>query len=380
MNTNAADERARADDDEPLDRPGALQAASEDASAPRPRSSQAALVLATLGVAFVLWATQELVLPVLLAMFLALIGNPVIRALQRVYVPRFVGALLVLSVGLTATVALGNQLVEPAGEWVRQVPREMRQIAPKLQKMAQPMQEANEAAKDIARAAGGENTTRPVEIVRTEINDPYKALTSTPKLLASVLAVILLTFFFMVYGESLQRNAIAMLPGRQQKRVTLDILQSIEREISRYVLTISFINAMLGLAFATALYLLGVPLQEALLWGTMAFFLNYAPYVGPLIGMIIMLVMGFVAFDDFWQQVLPAGIYLGLHTIEGQFITPIVLGKRMALSPLILILALMLFGWMWGIIGLLLAVPLLVCVKLVLSRIDGMEGWSHLLE
>ncbi|MDQ3287949.1 MAG: AI-2E family transporter [Pseudomonadota bacterium] len=375
MNTIPTENREQTAAVQPAD-----AATSEDTPAPRPRSSQAALVLATLGVGLVLWATQELILPVLLAMFLALIGNPIIRGLQRVYVPRFVGALLVLTLGLAATVGLGRQLIEPAGEWVRQVPREMRQLTPKLRKMAQPMQEANEAAQDIARAAGGENTGRQVEVVRTEVNDPYKALTATPKLLASVLAVVLLTFFFMVYGESLQRNAIAMLPGRQQKRVTMGILQSIEREISRYVLTISFINAMVGLAFAGALYLLEVPLQEALLWGTMAFFLNYAPYVGPLIGMIIMLVMGFVAFDEFWQQVLPAGIYLALHTIEGQFITPIVLGRRMALSPLILILALMLFGWMWGIIGLLLAVPLLVCVKLVLARIEGMEGWSHLLE
>ena len=73
-------------------------------------------------------------------------------------------------------------------------------------------------------------------------------------------------------------------------------------------------------------------------------------------------------------------IYLGLHTLEGQIVTPIVLGKRMALSPLILILALMVFGWMWGLIGLLLAVPLLVCVKIVLTRLDGMEGWAKLLE
>lgn len=363
----------------PADAPPSPGIPDEPAAPPRPRASTAVLVLAILATGFVMWAAQELILPVLLAMFLALIGNPIIRTLQRLYMPRFVGALLVLAVGLAGTVALGSQLIEPAGEWIRQVPREMRQLTPKLREMAQPMQQANEAAKDIARAAGGENE-RPVEVVRTEVNDPYKALTSTPKLLASVLAVVLLTFFFMVYGQSLQRNAIAMLPGRQQKRVTVDILQSIEREISRYVLTISVINAAVGLAFAGALYLLGVPLQEALLWGTMAFFLNFAPYVGPLMGIIIMLVMGFVAFDELWQSLLPAGIYLLLHTIEGQFITPIVLGRQMALSPLILILALMLFGWLWGIIGLLLAVPLLVCVKLVLSRIEGLQEWSHLLE
>jgi predicted PurR-regulated permease PerM len=313
-------------------------------------------------------------------MFFALVGNPIIRMLQRILVPRFIGALLVLVLGITGTVMLAQQLVTPAGEWVRQVPAQMRDLAPKLRNLVKPMQEANKAAENIARAAGGESTTRPVQVVKTEVNDPYKVLTSTPRLLASVLAVVLLTFFFMVYGQSLQRNAIALLPGRQQKRITVEILQSIEREISRYVLTITIINALVGLAFAVALYFLGVPLDEALLWGTMAALLNFAPYVGPLIGMLIMLLMGFVAFDDPLYAVLPAGIYLGLHALEGQLITPIVLGARMALSPLILILALMVFGWLWGIIGLLLAVPLLVCVKIVLSKIEGMEGWAKLLE
>ena len=351
-----------------------------DPGRPRPRASAALLVLATLAVGYTLWAAQDLLLPVLLAMFFALVGNPIIRLLQRLLVPRFVGALLVLVLGITGTVLLAQQLVTPAGEWVRQVPAQMRDLAPKLRNLVKPMQEANKAAENIARAAGGENTARPVQVVKTEINDPYKVLTSTPRVAASVLAVVLLTFFFMVYGQSLQRNAIALLPGRQQKRITVEILQSIEHEISRYVLTISIINILFGLAFAAALYGLDVPLDEALLWGTMAGLLNFAPYVGPLIGMLIMLLMGFVAFDDLLHSLLPAGIYLGLHTLEGQLITPIVLGARMALSPLILILALMVFGWLWGIIGLLLAVPLLVCVKIVLSKIDGMEGWAKLLE
>ncbi|HVR82000.1 MAG TPA: AI-2E family transporter [Luteimonas sp.] len=338
------------------------------------------MVLAVLVVGYTLWAAQDLLLPVLLAMFFALVGNPIIRLLQRIFVPRFVGALLVLALGITGTVMLGQQLVAPAGEWVRQVPSQMRDLAPKLRSLIKPMQEANKAAENIARAAGGENTARPVQVVKTEVNNPYRLLTATPRLIASVLAVVLLTFFFMVYGQSLQRNAIALLPGRQQKRITVEILQSIEHEISRYVLTISIINALVGLAFAGALHFLGVPLDEALLWGTMAALLNFAPYVGPLIGMLIMLLMGFVAFDDPLHSLLPASIYLGLHALEGQLITPIVLGKRMALSPLILILALMVFGWLWGIVGLLLAVPLLVCVKIVLSKIEGMEGWARLLE
>src|SRR3546814_477962 len=302
-----------------------------------------------------------------------------IRGLQRSVAHSAVGSLLVLLRGLAGTVARGSQLVEPASEWAKQVPREMRDLAPKLRELTRPVKAANEAAQDFARATDGEDT-QPVEVVRTEVNDPYKSLTTTPMMIASVLAVVLLTFFFMVYGQNLQRNALSLLPTRQQKRVTVEILQSMEREVSRYVLTISVINALVGLVLAGIFYLLGVPLAEALLWGTMAMILNFAPYVGPLIGIIIMLMMGFVAFDELWMSLLPAGIYLGLHTLEGQILTPIVLGRQMRLSPLVLILALMVFGWLWGIIGLLLAVPLLVCVKIVLSKIEGMEGWARLLE
>ena len=346
----------------------------------RPRSPTAMVVLAVLAVAFTLWAAQDLILPVLLAMFLALVGNPIIRLLQRIYLPRFIGALLVLVLGIAGTVLLARQLVQPAGEWISEVPREISGLAPKLRDLAKPMRDANKAAENIARAAGGENTAKPVQVIKTEANDPYKALTATPRMVASVLAVVLLTFFFMVYGEDLQRRAIALMPDRHQKKVTVEILHAIETEISRYVLTISLINLLLGLVYALCLhFFLAVPLDEALLWGTMAAILNFAPYVGPLIGMVVMLAMGFLTYDP-WQSLVPAAVYLGLHALEGQLLTPIVLGRRMALSPLLLILALMVFGWMWGILGLLLAVPLLVCVKIVLSRLEGMEGWARLLE
>ena len=363
--------------------PGATSAGTGPATADpplapvRPRASSALLLLTTLAAGAAMWAAQPVLLPILLAMFFALIGNPLIRGLQRLYLPRAAAALLVLFAGMAGTTLLASQLVDPAAEWARQVPREIHKIAPRLQEVTRPVKAANEAAADIARAADGGDR---VEVVRTEVNDPYRSLTATPRMIAAVFAVILLTFFFMVFGQNLQRNALAMLPTRQQKRITVEILQSIEYEISCYVLTISAINATVGLAFAGALYLVGVPAAEALLWGTMAAVLNYAPYVGPLIGMLIMLLMGFVASDQVWQALLPAGIYLGLHTLEGQIITPIVLGRQMRLSPLVLVLALLVFGWLWGIIGLLLAVPLLVCTKIILVRIEGLEGWARLLE
>ncbi|TDK31568.1 AI-2E family transporter [Luteimonas terrae] len=351
--------------------------------APRPRAPTAVIVLATLAVLATLWAAQAVILPVLLAVFFALVGNPLLRGMRRLFIPRFIGALLVISLGIAGAGALGLQLYGPASEWVQDAPKTLRALAPRLKAMTQPVHQANQAAESFARATE-DRPQRRVQVVQIQDNASWRTLVATPKMLASVLAVVLLTFFFMVYGENLQRNAIAMLPDRQRRKLTVDIMQSIEREISRYVLTISIINTLLGAVFAGVLVWMGLPLQDALLWGTVVALLNFAPYVGPLIGVLLMLLMGFVSYDGNWPSaawapVIPAAIYLLLHTIEGQFVTPIVLGRRMAISPLMLILALMLFGWMWGIVGLLLAVPLIVCVKLVLARIEGFEGWARLL-
>lgn len=346
---------------------------------PRPRAPLSLVVLAALAVGYTLWAAQALILPILLAAFFALVGNPILRGLKRLHVPRFLGALLVIGLGLAGTGALVVQLAEPATQWAAQAPKQLRRVTEQVREMARPMQQANQAAESFARAASGENSRR-VQIVRTQADDPYRALVRTPKLAASILAVVLLTFFFMVYGENLQRHVIMLLPSPQQQRFTVGIMRSIEREVSRYVLTISIINSLLGAVLAGALYLLGLPVREAALWGTIAALLNFAPYVGPLIGVVSMLVMGFVEFRETTSALLPALVYLGLHTLEGEIVTPIVLGRRMALSPLMLILGLMLFGWLWGMIGLLLAVPMLVCLKIVLSQVDGLQRWARLLE
>jgi predicted PurR-regulated permease PerM len=147
------------------------------------------------------------------------------------------------------------------------------------------------------------------------------------------------------------------------------------------VLTITTINLLLGAAYATALFLLlDMPLGDVLLWGTMVALLNFAPYVGPLIGFVVMGLVGLIEYDQTWMALAPVGIYLVLQVLEGNFITPIVVGSRMSVSPLVLLLALAVFGWMWGMVGLLLAVPLLVCFKIVLERVDGGEGWAKLLE
>src|SRR3546814_2823101 len=132
-------------------------------------------------------------------------------------IPRFLGALLLLLVGLAATVLLGRQLVVPASEWVQQAPRELRLLTPTIKRMTEPVQQANEAAQTFAQATDSGGKSAKVQVVSIQESDPWKSLTATPKIIASVLAVVLLTYFFMVFGENLQRNAIALLPTRPRK-------------------------------------------------------------------------------------------------------------------------------------------------------------------
>jgi predicted PurR-regulated permease PerM len=197
--------------------------------------------------------------------------------------------------------------------------------------------------------------------------------------LAVIGAVILLAYFFVVYGVGLQRNIIARLPERRQKKLTADILQTIETELSQYVLTITLINMVLAALLTLALWLLGLEIGDALLWGAIGGILNFAPYVGPVIGVIALSLVGVVAFDQPGQIILPPLVYLGLQMLESEVVTPIILGRRWSISPLVVLLWLLFCGWLWGIAGVLLAVPMLVSFKIVAERVEGLHGWSKVI-
>ena len=189
---------------------------------------------------------------------------------------------------------------------------------------------------------------------------------------------VAVTLFFMIFGQNLQKHAIDLMPDRQRKRITVDILQSIEREMSRYVLTISATSAVLG--GVTALYLWYLGVEDPLLWGVLAAALNLTPFVGPLLMAMLLSLVGLSQFDTLGAALLPAAGFLVLHALESNLLTPMVLGRTMRINPLAIILWLLLWGWLWGVVGLLVAVPMLVCLKIVASRVEAWQGWSKLLE
>ena len=341
-------------------------------------------LLALIVVVAAAWAARDLIVPVLLALFLALIANPLVTRLCICHVPRWIGALFVVFGGVLLAVTLASQLVAPASDWFQKAPQELRQIAPKLKSITKQVDAANKAAQSLVTAAGTAPTKKEREaaLAQDKPKPPnlWTLIRAAPRMLALFGAVILLAYFFVVYGVGLQRNFIAMLPDRQRKRLTADLLHALEMETSRYVLTITIINAVLALLLTAMLWALGLGLGDALLWGAIGGLLNYAPYVGPTVGVITFGLVGVVAFDSPMKMLAPPAIYLGMQMLESEVITPLIIGKRWSISPLVILLWLLFCAWLWGIAGVLLAMPVLVCFKIVAERVPGMNGWSAVIE
>jgi predicted PurR-regulated permease PerM len=158
----------------------------------------------------------------------------------------------------------------------------------------------------------------------------------------------------------------------------VDISQQIEADISAYLLTITAMNAAVGVATGVAMYLCG--LGDPLLWGATAFLLNYVPILGPLFGTVIFLLAGMLSFDSLWWALLPPALYFGIHLAEGETLTPMLLARRFTLNPVLVILSLVFWFWMWGVPGAILAVPMLAVLKIVSDRVRPLKALGHVLE
>ncbi|HEX5755180.1 MAG TPA: AI-2E family transporter [Arenimonas sp.] len=352
-------------------------------SAVRDHGSPRLTTLTLLAAVAACWLAAELLIPVFLAAFLALLANPLVSQLQRLWVPRALGGAALIVGVLVTTAMLGSLLIAPAAAWMEKAPSALAQIAPRVTSMVSRIDQVNRATASIANAGSANSAASDnaaALAARPQPPNLWRLVLGTPRMLASILAVALLAYFFLLYGERLQRHAVALLRESRQQRLAFDILRTMATDVSKYFATISVINGLLGLLLAAALWWLGLDLADALLWGTFGALLNYIPYIGPFVGVAALALMGIITFDTPLQMLLPAAIYLGLQVLESEFFTPIMLGRRLALSPLVMLLWLMLWGFLWGIAGVLLAMPMLMCMKIVADRVDGGQRWARVIE
>ena len=189
---------------------------------------------------------------------------------------------------------------------------------------------------------------------------------------------VLVLFFLLLSGDTFLRRLVEILPRFRNKRQAIEISQHIEHDISAYLITVTIMNAAVGLATALVMWLCG--LGDPILWGAIAFLFNYVPILGPMIGLVTFTLAGLLTVNTLWGALLPAALYLAIHLVEGETITPMLLARRFTLNPVLVIMALIFWYWMWGVPGAILAVPMLAITKIICDRIQVLAAFGHFLE
>ena len=334
-------------------------------------------VLLLLALMYTVTLTKALLIPLVLAAFIGLALNPIVAAGARIHLPRWLTA-SVLMIGLIFGISSGvSALAQPAIGWFRGAPEAMRNFLPKLKELTKPLEAANRATQTLVNGPSS-NHAAAAQSAAMSIS-AWDVVSVTPKVLAAVLSVTLLVFFFLIYGDTMLRRLVEITPGFAYKRHAVLIVRGFQTEVSRYLLTALLINASLGAVTAGMLWFYKVP--DPLLWGAVAMFANFIPYVGAItttavLAVVCMLYAHVMSFTVF----LPVLTFAGITVLEGNLITPMIQGRSMRLSPIAILLWLLVWGWLWGIPGALLAVPMLTCTKLIAERIRSWHWFAMIVQ
>jgi predicted PurR-regulated permease PerM len=333
-------------------------------------------ILALLATAYV---ASEIVLPLVFAIVLKLLLQPAMRMLERLHVPRILAALLLIIALFATIVGLGTAISGPAGTWAAKLPEGI----PRLQERLSFMREPIDTLQRFLQQVGDFGATAPSPSSGAVAPGRGATLlttlfTGTRNFASGLFTTVLFLFFLLVSGDIFLHRLVEIMPRFSGKRQVVDISQQIESDISAYLITITIMNAVVGIAMGFAMWLSGV--GDPILWGTVAFLLNYVPILGTALGVVIFLLAGLLTIDPLWQALLPAGLYLGLHLIEGETITPMLLARRFTLNPVLVIISLVFWFWMWGIPGAILSVPMLAITKIICDRVRPLAAFGHFLE
>jgi predicted PurR-regulated permease PerM len=318
--------------------------------------------LFVLSLFYTLYLARSFILPIILAVLLSFLLTPLMRGLKKLRIPSGLGA-AVLVFGLLGLIGVGVvELADPALEWMEQAPRSFRKVERKLREFKKPVQTMSRATEQVEKmtqvTGGGKSAT---VTVQTETLGE-KLFSRATDFVANGLIMFILLYFLLASGDMFLRKLIRVMPSLADKKRAVEIARQIETEISAYLSMITLINVLLGLAVWGLMSLIGVP--NPLLWGVLATFTNYIPYLGAIVMIGVLAMVGFITFDDIGRALLAPGAFIGLNILESYILTPLILGRRLTLNPVVIFLGLTFWGWLWGITGAVLAVPIMVVLKI----------------
>ena len=369
-----------------------------------PRSTRAQRALLAIALVFLLKEGQPLLAPVVIAVLLTFVLAPLVRWLRRRGIPEVMGAALVVSALLASVVPLAATLAEPAAVWWQRAPetvsRALRQIdrlraavpglSPPAAAIVQPLAPASRARPGTAAAAAAAAAAASVPAPVTAPDPIKERLASEGVTLTGVVlgrgmafavsasATLILLYFLLASEHWLLLRTVAAVPRRRARALLVGGVRSAQREIARFVLALGLVNLGVGLTMGVVLHTLQLP--NPLLWAVVCGVLNFIPYIGPFIIAMLLLAAGALTFDLPGAMVAPALAFMLVHAVESNLVSPWVVGRQLQLSPLAIFLSVMFWGWLWGIAGAVIAVPMLIGIRSVCRRRRALRQVCHYLD
>ncbi|MEA3002949.1 MAG: hypothetical protein QOH81_1737 [Sphingomonadales bacterium] len=319
----------------------------------------------TLALPFALRAGAEFFMPVTAALVIAIALVPMLEWLERRGLPSTLSAFICVVIFLgVANIAVAS-IVLPATDWVRLLPERIGRIRETLAPVMRVYSQLQRFFDDVLKQfSSAHHATRTVA-VETPNSLVDIIATSAPLAAVQMFFAVLVIFFFLSGWTRMRRRTISARTSFDGAMTTARAIQQMVDATSTYLGTITLVNIILGLVVAFVLWLLGMP--TPMMWGGIVTVLNYIPYLGPITSALLLSVGGLMTFNHPWYAFLPAACFIGLHLVESNVITPSIVGRRLTINPLLILVALSFWAWVWGTTGALLAVPLLIIVKTVLD-------------
>ena len=349
---------------------------SRDEHAPRP--SPVSIVICSVMVIATLRLGRALVLPIVIAVLLTLTLRAAVRWLARNRIPARVGAALVV-LGVIGVAGGATALIaSPAMEWIASAPYTIQIVEMKVRRIMKPFSALEQSADRMQRAAGPSGTRPPTMVQVATPSLVERLTTGSLAAIPATLSVVFLTYFLLANDALARRKLAGLLPGRVELDRRERLLDQIEIAASHFLVTVSLVNVGVGVATALALWLIGVP--NAVLWGSIAAVLNFVPYLGATVTLTLITIAATASIDSVTHALVAPAVFLAIHLTESNVVTPFALGRHLPLNTVAIFLGLLFFGWLWGIPGAVLAVPLTVCVRLVCDYVPALAHVGELLD
>jgi predicted PurR-regulated permease PerM len=346
---------------------------------PRRLTAIAVTGLFVLALFYTFYFAREFFLPLTLAWLLSLLLKPIARGMKRMHIPEALGAGILL-LGIAGMVVAGVFLVsEPASAWLANAPATLQTAGDRVKSILRPAQKFQKAATEVEKLSAATADTEEAPAQKVELKKPGlmgTILSRTTGVVFLISETLMLLYFFLASGDLLMLKTVQILPTLTDKKRALEIAREIEQQVSRYLGSISMMNTFEGTLIGIGLGLIGMP--NPVMWGVIAALVNYIPYLGAIACCTVVTIVALVTFESVGHALLAPAIYLGVNFADN-FISPLFLGKRLTLNPLIVFLCLMFWGWIWGIVGVLLAVPLTMAFKIFCDHFKTLAPLGELL-